>query len=194
MSDGERIDPASVTLNRAQLAQALRVSLPTIDKYVADGCPVESYGGNGKSYEFRLDKVKAWIEERKARAAAEDAARNRLIQQELDLAGGGGARFEGFSPAEVRQALQNEYEAVKLGQLRGELVKRDEVAAVMASTFRTVSDQLQALPDLIERRLNLAAADAELVQVLVDEVQAAMARAATEYLEGVLAEVDRDAA
>lgn len=187
----DRIDPATVTLNRSQLAQALRVSLPTIDKMVADGCPVESYGGNGKSYEFRLDRVKAWREERAAAAAADQAARDRLIQQELDLGGGTGERFAGYSPAEVKQALQNEYEAVRLGQLRGSLVNRDEVAGTFSGVLRTLSDQLQSLPDVLERTLNLNAADAELVQARVDDIQAAMHRAATEHLEAELAEAER---
>lgn len=44
---------ADAVLNKSQLARALAVSEPTIDRWVADGMPVLSAGTNGRSYEFQ---------------------------------------------------------------------------------------------------------------------------------------------
>ncbi|POR42693.1 terminase small subunit [Methylobacterium sp. V23] len=48
------------TLNRKQIADLCKVSLPTIDAWVGRGCPVVEYGSNGRSYKFNARDVLGW--------------------------------------------------------------------------------------------------------------------------------------
>ena len=45
-------------LNRGQLAEALRVSEPSITSWIRDGMPVLSQGGNGQAITFWLNRNK----------------------------------------------------------------------------------------------------------------------------------------
>ncbi len=47
-------------VNRAQLAALMSISLPTVDSWVARGCPVEQTGDRGRSYSFKLADVVGW--------------------------------------------------------------------------------------------------------------------------------------
>lgn len=49
-------------LNRADLAQAFDVSLPTIDSWIRKGCPFRQRGTNGKAWQFSLPEVARWRE------------------------------------------------------------------------------------------------------------------------------------
>lgn len=49
-------------LNRADLAQAFDVSLPTIDSWIRKGCPYRQRGSNGKAWQFSLPEVARWRE------------------------------------------------------------------------------------------------------------------------------------
>jgi hypothetical protein len=48
------------TVNRAQLARMMGVSLPTIDDWQRRGCPVAETGGKGRSYGFNVQEVIEW--------------------------------------------------------------------------------------------------------------------------------------
>jgi hypothetical protein len=48
------------TVNRAQLAKLMGVSLPTIDDWQRRGCPVAETGGKGRSYGFNVQEVIEW--------------------------------------------------------------------------------------------------------------------------------------
>jgi phage terminase Nu1 subunit (DNA packaging protein) len=78
--------------NRQQLSQAMGVSLPTVDRWVRDGCPVLQRGGKGIEWKFSLPDVVAWWGDRQRQAAAGDAgddieeARRRKMSAEAALA------------------------------------------------------------------------------------------------------------
>ena len=57
MSDTEEI---SLFANRAQLANLLEVSLPTVDAWVRKGCPVVERGGRGREWKFFIPEVCNW--------------------------------------------------------------------------------------------------------------------------------------
>ena len=48
------------TVNRAELARLMRVSLPTIDDWQRRGCPSRSQGARGRSYGFNVQDVIEW--------------------------------------------------------------------------------------------------------------------------------------
>lgn len=56
--------------NRQGIAEAMGVSLPTIDKWVREGCPVKQRGRKGIQWEFSVPDVVAWYGERERENAA----------------------------------------------------------------------------------------------------------------------------
>ena len=83
--------------NRQGIAEAMGVSLPTIDKWVREGCPVKTRGRKGIQWEFSVPDVVAWwgSRERDAvagddRATEDELKRRRLVAEtgraELDFA------------------------------------------------------------------------------------------------------------
>lgn len=57
-------------VNRQELANAMGVSLPTIDKWVRDGCPAKTRGSKGTQWEFVVADVVAWWGNKQREAAA----------------------------------------------------------------------------------------------------------------------------
>lgn len=84
------------TLNRTELAAALGVSLPTIDRWRKDGMPVVTSGSKGVEWAFDLAAVVAWrvkIQVDAAGGATDDlkeiekrTARAKMEKVELELA------------------------------------------------------------------------------------------------------------
>jgi phage terminase Nu1 subunit (DNA packaging protein) len=60
-------------VNRTVLADIFGVSLPTIDKWVRDSCPVVTRGGLGKKWAFNTADVAEWKTQRDVAAATGDA-------------------------------------------------------------------------------------------------------------------------
>lgn len=79
-------------VNRQELSQAMGISLPTVDRWIRDGCPVKQRGTKGVAWEFNLPDVVNWWGERQRQAAAGDAptdiedAKRRKIAAEASLA------------------------------------------------------------------------------------------------------------
>jgi phage terminase Nu1 subunit (DNA packaging protein) len=63
----------TVQMNRAEIAQAMGVSEPTIDRWIKDGCPVVQRGRRGVASIFSLPDVVKWWGDQRAAAAAGDA-------------------------------------------------------------------------------------------------------------------------
>jgi phage terminase Nu1 subunit (DNA packaging protein) len=57
MSDTEEV---KTIVNRAELANLFEVSLPTIDAWVRNGCPVVERGGRGREWKFHVPEIFNW--------------------------------------------------------------------------------------------------------------------------------------
>lgn len=114
-------------------------SEPTIRKLIDKHAdfPILKRGKNGDAYEFDLGAAAKFIvglrekEETEARARAEE-----VRQFGLDLLGPDAVALDaaqvGLSPAERKALLEEELAAIKLRQIRGELVKKASVEAALA--------------------------------------------------------------
>lgn len=144
-------------LNRGQLARALNVSEPTIDRWITDGMPVEEGGGNGRPYKFRLAACWAWKCSREQEDAARDADAERAVQQmRLALIGGGSGDSErALSPKQRGELYEAEYQYMRAARLRGELVPVREVEDLLEELLATVRDAVVALPDRLQRECHL---------------------------------------
>jgi phage terminase Nu1 subunit (DNA packaging protein) len=56
-------------VNRRDLASIFGASLPTVDTWVAEGCPYDQEGGRGREWIFDTADVSRWLQERATRDA-----------------------------------------------------------------------------------------------------------------------------
>lgn len=128
---------APLIVNKGELARMLRVSAPTIDTMIADGCPVAAGGSNGVPYQFDFYAVKAWREEREAKRAQEEQTRlERINAAQSELFGGQQLAPQGIG--DVRESLEAERLAIIVSKQKGELVARDDVRNDYAAMFGVV--------------------------------------------------------
>lgn len=128
-------DPLLV--NKSELARMLRISQPTIDTMIADGCPVHRGGSNGVPYEFDFERVKEWREERdKQRARDEEERQRRITRAQSELFAGEQLAPQGVS--NIRETLEAERLAIIVSKQKGELVARDDVRNDYAAMFGVV--------------------------------------------------------
>lgn len=79
-------------VNRQELSEAMGVSLPTVDRWIRDGCPVKQRGAKGIPWEFDLAAVVTWWGDRQREAAAGNAptdmeeAKRRKVAAEAEMA------------------------------------------------------------------------------------------------------------
>lgn len=113
-------------VNRTGLAEFFGVSMPTVDSWVRDGCPVVQRGARGVQWVFNTADVAKWRMERAVKDATGDqqqdekeidrrTKRARMLQAELELANAAGAvapiaefkRVQAARAAMVRQNVMN---------------------------------------------------------------------------------------
>ncbi|WP_044008020.1 DUF1441 family protein [Ketogulonicigenium vulgare] len=159
--------PATVQdadMNQEELASALNQSVNTIAKWIRqEGMPVAQAGGNGKSYVLRLGHVLrlshcwAWL---KARDADRDLRSQHNKQQAAALQ----AEMLGLdvsdpnahmTPKARREMAEADLVWNKAQRERRTLVQLDEVHDLLESVLTMVRDGIEAMPDLLERELNL---------------------------------------
>lgn len=164
-------DHDKVLFNKRQLGKALGVSVPTIDGWVEEGCPVESYGKNGIAYQFDPDKVEAWRHEQdEARAAEQARIAEAVAQRQLDLVGG-----EARSLPTDRDTIQTELLRMKAEQARGELVTAEDLRQDYQDLFTFLGQSLQAIPDRISRQVGLEAGQHARLVEAIDDIQTELA-------------------
>lgn len=173
-------------LNRGQLARALDTSEVTIDRWIADGMPVHQVGGNGKSYQFLLSACWAWKRARDDSEAAATEQSERAVQQmRLALVGGTiGESERALSPRQRAELYEAEYRWSQAAKARGELTSVKAVEDLLEDVFATVRDSIVALPDRLQRELNLQNRQAEKAVIACD---AALDEAARKIEDGLKA-------
>src|SRR4051794_4751712 len=96
-------------VNKAELAQILGVSLPTLAAYIVrhgDAFPVLEKGGRGRDYWFEHDAVVEFLNARKAEDEAADTERQAALRQiALPLGHNGGPAIEEVLPARPADLL-----------------------------------------------------------------------------------------
>jgi phage terminase Nu1 subunit (DNA packaging protein) len=163
---------ADAVLNKSQLARALNVSEPTIDRWIGDGLPVLTAGTNGRSYEFQLSECFAWRKAREAEREAENDAAERAVQEmRLALVGGkAGTTEQALPPRERRELYAAEREWMAMAQARGELVRFDDVVDVLDGALAAVRAALEAMPDRLGRELSLTTPQVLVAVRLADDI------------------------
>lgn len=186
--------PENVTdavVNKTLLCDALDVSPTTLSAWIRAGLPYESAGTNGRSYEFRLSLAYAWSAERRAR---EDESRRQAegSAAQLRLAligddGAGAAERARLSPREQRDLVDAEKAWMMAAAARRDLIRREAVTSGIAEVWAGLRDRLDALPDMIARRLDLSGAEIEAVEAVCDGLLAE----SVEIVRGIIGDDDR---
>lgn len=189
LADGSELDLAlyplpdgledTVALNRAQLARAFDVSENTISKWVAEGMPAEVEGSSGQAYEFRLSHCWAWRQHREARLRSRRAEAERLaVQASLAF-----RNLEDEDPADgaltakqIREESLADYERNRAAQLRGELVKADQVRMMVQEVLIAFRNGMVTLPDFCEREFGLTPEQVDRLQRRCNETLVSVRR------------------
>ncbi len=160
-----------ILLNRRELARALRVSEPTIDAWIARGCPVAARGLNGVAYRFDAEKVVTWRTAEKRQQAAESGDRREFISQlQLRLEGGegdGGA----LSPKEQSLLYGAIVDRQNAARMRGEYCLAVNVEAAFEQTFKELADAHQSLPDQLAAECGLDVETTARLRSKIDDFQ-----------------------
>ncbi|MFI5020757.1 MAG: hypothetical protein ACHQRJ_03750 [Alphaproteobacteria bacterium] len=165
-----------ILLNRRELARALRVSEPTIDAWIARGCPVAARGLNGVAYRFDAEKVLAWRTAERRQDAAESGERREFISQlQLRLEGGEG-EGEKMSPKDQKVLWEAVAARMKAAQMRGEFCLATDVEAEREETFKELAAALQSLPEQLADECGLAIEAAAHLRSKIDDFQEMLRR------------------
>lgn len=157
------------SMNQAELAASLNVTVNTVGKFVSQSVlseawenerqfPVIQQGGMGRAYVIKLSHAFAW---REYRAALETgrAQKNRAAIEAMQ------AHFYGMDPdrqpgevldPKTRRAMaEADILHNKAAMLRRKLVELGEVTELLESVFGIVRDGIEGMPDRLERELGL---------------------------------------
>ena len=154
MSDITRLKKAlkktdkKLIVNRAELAEMLDVTEPTIDKHMKQpGFPVHEKGRNGVSYKFKLYAVLTWwIKRAEAEAKAEAVRQKGLKQIRFELQGGESAIPDGLSLTEQKTALELMSKSRAEAERQGQLVPIAEIRLVFEELLLGISSFFRNLP------------------------------------------------
>lgn len=154
-------------VNKQELADLFDVSVPTVDTWIKDGCPVEREGSAGRAYQFDVEKVTEWRRDVEERARLERAERDRkLAQMQFQLTGGaadeaGGAGLTGRQRIDAIQAALLED---KLRRERRHVIPREEVRSDYEAVFQLLRQRLTSVHVVMMRTVGLSPEQASALQ------------------------------
>jgi phage terminase Nu1 subunit (DNA packaging protein) len=135
-------------LNKAELAHALKVSLPTLSRWqlrYAD-FPVLERGTNGRDYKFDAAAVFAFLRARQEEQEAANAEKDEQLSQLLlpfEIAAET-APASRLSPKEELEALKLAEKKLEIAVRAGQLVAVAEVANAVETVLRRLSSDMHA--------------------------------------------------
>jgi terminase small subunit / prophage DNA-packing protein len=162
-----------VQLNRADLAQHMGVSLPTVDRWVKEGCPVTQRGSRGVEWKFDLAEIIRWYGDRRAEQSAGSAPTDLA---EIDK--------------RTRQAAMQRAE-LDLAKAKGEVAPIREFERAQAKAMAEIRANVMNVPQRVVVQLLGETNETVFKQKLAAELRLALEAAATADL--VLADDDDDA-
>lgn len=146
------------TVNLEQMADALRVSLPTMRKLVKryEDFPVVARGSNGVPWQFDPAAVVAFVRDQRAAEAAANAAKDELLAQiSLPLEEAVPPEERALSASDRLKNAQAMMKEDEVARQRGFLVLTSEMRQRLAPAWTELSQFLQSLPATLGRRHNL---------------------------------------
>ncbi len=143
--------------NRAATARFFGVSPPTLDSWIAAGCPSLRKGAKGTEWAFDLLTVAQWRYGPRQSPAGEEFDPDKL------------------QPGERKAWYESEVKRRDLQVRDRELIPVSEVQTAIATAFAAISQDLRAIPDNLERKAGIGADTAEVVEVMINEAMNGLA-------------------
>lgn len=166
-------------VSRAKLAEFTGKSLPTIDSWVRQGCPVVKRGGRGKEWEFDTAAVNDWrVEQKEMEAAAANA---------------GGEADE----AELKRrklAAETMLAELELAQAKKAVAPISQVERMVANAFAQVRASVRNIPERTVAQLIGETDERRFKNVLLEEIDQTLEALSTGNLAEALEEFDEDEA
>lgn len=134
--------------NKAEVADAFQVSLPTVNVWIREGCPVVTAGDRGVSWELDVFAVYAW------RQGDDETTGSRVLDPQQERAALDRARRESVEMDNRKKA--------------GDLVSVEDVADEWSRITGIIKDRMLALPSKL-------AAEIVLISSIVDAEELLMA-------------------
>jgi len=144
----------SATANKAELAELLGLSLPTLDAMVRRGCPVLQRGAQGREWCFDVPAVIKWRTDRAVAAALGDTSK--LDQEE--------ARRR-------KLAAEAALAELDLAERRREMIRVEDAAALVADEYAKVRSRLLDLPARLAPLVAIEADPAACERLVREEVK-----------------------
>lgn len=168
-------DEADDVRNLEETAAFYSLSKPTLKRYIEiENCPVLARGDRGVGYRMSLRQVGDWLQARREAEAAERERKARQTAQlQIEILGEPLAPADApavLSPKERAEAYKAELDRAKLAQLRGELVRADEVQLNLARVLAGLKTRLRRMPDVLAPRLGWSEDEIAAALEAIDEV------------------------
>lgn len=168
----------SVTGNKAELARALRCSLPTLSAWMMryrPEFPIAETGSNGRSYVFDFDAVFDFLrtkQEEQTKAGAERDEQLAQLRLPFDV--------PGVEATPARPTIKDEIAAMTLRRLQreeaeksGKLVPAEEMGAAMSAVLGRLSRDSKAFIGQVAREQNWPISYARSIEARFGDVQRA---------------------
>lgn len=159
-------------MNLEEIAQAFDTSVNTVSKWIRDGMPVAQPGGNGRAYVLRLSHCWAWRQSSEAASAARTQHNaNQISMLRAEFLG-----IEVDNPAaqlsakERRELAEADMRWSEAQRRRRQLVPLTDVLDLLEALGKIVRDGIEAMPDRLERELDLGPAQVAAVKQLGDDM------------------------
>lgn len=145
-------------MNQEEIAQSLNTTVNTVAKWIRqDGMPVVQQGGNGKAYILRLSHCYAWKKGRDAAVSLQsqhNKAQINALQAEF-LGMDTNSPMAGLSAKQRDELAAADIRWSRAQHLRKQLVPLADVVSVLEAICTKVREGIEAMPDRLERELNL---------------------------------------
>lgn len=170
---------AARIVGKADLAEALGWSRPRLDRRIDSdpAFPVKTRGGRSGGWEFDLGAIEAYLG--LAATDAEEPEEDEPVEgpNVVQIGRRRPAQHQGEETARQRkEAAQAAWYEDKLREKRGELVDASALQLKLSTAVIKAATRLNAVPEILVRRLNLPATAAAVIRQELDEVRRTLVR------------------
>jgi phage terminase Nu1 subunit (DNA packaging protein) len=143
-------------VGRAELAEVFGVSAPTIDDWIARGCPYQKKGSKGIAWAFKTSEVYQWLKEVNAKVV--DSAVN-CNEQQLKLR---------------KLAAETLAAELSLAKARNEVAPVEEMVARVTKDYLDLKARLRIIPERLSTRLIAVDNETEVKRLILKDIDLAL--------------------
>lgn len=165
MTKPTKTNPSGKIVSRTELAGIFGVSMPTVDVWVRNGCPVVKRGSKGVNWEFATADVAEWLRDRAVNEVTEaDENPDAAIERRTSMA----------------KMIKAELE---VAEARKQVALVEEFERVQAAFAATVQANVMQVPQRVVLRLLGETDESAFKRILREELTTALRQAAEAELD-----------